>query len=121
MLLIFQVCFFAGIALIILSFVLGNLFDVLGIDGLDLDIDFLGNSIFLPVSPIVFVLFSTVFGGIGWILIDYKPRLNIIFDVLIAAGVGFVICSSVQHFIIRPLKKRRTPVHQVQKSWWGLG
>ena len=103
MLLLFQVCFFAGIALIIISVLLGSLFDIVGIDGFDLD--FGGSSIVLPFSPIVFVLFSAVFGGMGWILWEKVPGLFWILMLLISAATGFAVCFSIQHFIITPLKK----------------
>lgn len=103
MLLLFQVCFFVGIALIIISLLLGSVFDIVGIDGLNLD--FGGSSLALPVSPVVFVLFTAIFGGIGWVLTDYAPGLLGLFIVLIAVVSGIIICFLVQHFIITPLKK----------------
>lgn len=103
MLLLFQVCFVVGIALIVISVLLGSLFDLVGIDGFDLD--FGGSSFVLPVSPIVFVLFSAVFGGLGWLLTDYFPGLFWLFVLLIAIASGVFTCFLVQHFIITPLKK----------------
>lgn len=103
MLLLFQVCFFVGIALIIISLLLGSLFDIAGMDGLNLD--FGGSSLALPVSPIVFVLFTAIFGGIGWLLTDSVPGLLVLFTLLIAIVSGVIICFLVQHFIVTPLKK----------------
>lgn len=113
MLLLFQVCFFVGVALIIISVLLGSLFDIVGIDGFDLD--FGGSSIVLPVSPIVFVLFSAVFGGIGWLLTDYFPGVFWLFVLFIAAAVGVFTCYLVQHFIITPLKRaQNTSTPEIQ-------
>ncbi len=103
MLLLFQVCFFVGIALIILSLLLGSVFDIAGVDGLNLD--FAGSPLALPISPVVAVLFSTIFGGIGWLLTEYVPGLMWIIDLLIAVVAGVIICYLMQHFIVTPLKK----------------
>ena len=63
--LLFEVCFFAGIGLTLVSVILGQFFDFLGVGGLDLgDISL---DIGLPVRPMVYVLFATVFGGMGLI------------------------------------------------------
>jgi len=102
---VFQVCFFIGIGLTLLFFVFGNLFEAIGIDGLDLDLDVFGLDLFLPTSPILYILFSTVFGGVGWILVDSYTTLNIIITVIISAFAGVLISSLVNCFVIKPLKK----------------
>jgi membrane protein implicated in regulation of membrane protease activity len=104
MLLVFQVCFFTGIGLLVISFLFGSLFEAFGIDGLDLDIDFLGNSFFLPFNPILFVLFSTVFGGVGWIFSDYFPALGKLLILLAALSAGILVCMTMSKFLIKPLK-----------------
>lgn len=105
MLLVFQVCFFVGIGLTLLSFVLGNLFEAIGIDGLDLDFDIFGLDFFLPINPTLYILFFTVFGGIGWILVDYFPFVAIIVVIIIALFSGIVVSSLVNYLVIKPLKK----------------
>ncbi len=105
MLIVFQVCFFVGIGLTLISFLLGNLFDAVGIDGLDLDIDFFGNTMFIPVSPVLLELFFLVFGGIGWILIDVNPSLAMFLIILIATAVGLFVSISVYQLVMKPLKK----------------
>ncbi len=105
MLFVFQVCFFVGIGLTVVSFILGNLFEAVGIDGLDLDVDIFGNSVFLPVSPVLFVLFFTVFGGMGWIMVDIWPSLAMFIIVLISISAGLFVSGLVHHFVIKPLKK----------------
>lgn len=103
MLTIYQICFLVGLGLTFLSFLFGSLFDVAGLDGLELDL--LDFDIFLPISPVLFFLFLTVFGGMGWILIDTKTSLLPIFVLLISLIAGIVICESIYHFIMKPLKK----------------
>ncbi len=105
MLIVFQVCFFVGIGLTVISFLLGSFFDAVGIDGLDLDIDFFGNSVFLPVSPILAELLIMVFGGIGWILLDVNPSLPLFFIVIVATAAGIIVSMLVHHLVIKPLKK----------------
>lgn len=105
MLLVFQICFFVGIGLTVISFLLGNLFDAAGIDGLDLDFDFLGNAVFLPVSPILLELFCMVFGGVGWILMDVKSPLPMILIIIGAVIAGSIISFLVYHLVIKPLKR----------------
>jgi membrane protein implicated in regulation of membrane protease activity len=105
MLIVFQVCFFVGIGLIVISFLLGNLFDAIGIDGFDLDIDFLGNTVFIPSSPVLLELFFMVFGGIGWILIDVSPSLAMLLIIPIATAVGLFVSILVYQLVLKPLKK----------------
>lgn len=105
MLTVFQVCFFTGIGLIILSFILGNLLEFFGIDGLDLDFDFLGTDLYIPISPVLFLLFSTVFGGIGWIILLTVPDILPVFTIIISIIAGFVVSLMVDRLVIRPLKK----------------
>ena len=105
MLLIFQVCFFTGVGLTLLSFIFGNLFEAAGIDGLDFDLDLLGFELFLPISPTIIVLFSTVFGGVGWILEVSCPAMVIILILIIAIFSGILISSLVYYLVIKPLKK----------------
>lgn len=105
MLTIYQICFLVGLGLTVLSFLFGSLFDVAGLDGLDLDLDLLDFDIFLPFSPILFFLFLTIFGGMGWILFDTKHSLLPIFVFLISLIAGIVICALIYHFIMKPLKK----------------
>jgi hypothetical protein len=102
---IFQVCFYVGIGLIAISFLFGNLFETLGIDGLDLDFDMFGIDFFLPVSPILYILFSVVFGGVGWILMDSKYALPTILILVIAIGAGIAVSTLLNFLIIKPLKK----------------
>lgn len=105
MLLAFQVCFFVGVGLTLLSLIFGSLFEALGIDGLDIDFDLFGFDFFLPLSPILYILFSTVFGGVGWILIDTFPGMEMVIRIIIAVVVGIIISSLVNQFVMKPLRK----------------
>lgn len=105
MLTIFQVCFFVGIALTVISFLFGHVFEILGVDGLDLDI---GIDLWLPVSPMIYTLFAIVFGGIGTILMKSDTGRPVIFITIIAAASGIIASSLLQKFIITPLKKAQS-------------
>ena len=102
MLLLFQVCFFVGVGLTIISFVLGNLLDFGGFDGFDADFDFSGS--FLPISPSLIVIFITIFGGSGMIMLK-SIHISKILIVLLSVGISFFISLLIQKFIISPLKK----------------
>ncbi|WP_313134575.1 hypothetical protein [Anaerocolumna sp.] len=104
MLTVFQVCFFVGIGLMLLSLIFGNIFEVIGIDGLDLDFD-IGLGIFIPISPILLIFFVTVFGGVGWLILYNFPTLSVILIVLFALAAGIAMSTLMNLFVIRPLKK----------------
>lgn len=120
MLTVFQVCFYVGLGLIVLSFILGNLLEAIGIDGLDLDFDILGIELFIPFSPMLFILFLTVFGGLGWLLIMNASFLTAIPILVISIGVGIVVCSLVYHLVIKPLKKAQNTSAPGEEELIGL-
>lgn len=109
MMVVFQVCFFVGIALAVLSVVLGGLTDFLGIDGADgvdwdLELDSLGIDISLPLNPVIYIVLITVFGGVGMILKTTTGfTAFVILAISLAAGIaaGFAL----YRLVIRPLKK----------------
>lgn len=116
MLTVFQVSFCVGVALIVLSLIFGTIFDFLGIEGLDLDIDFLGNSLFIPLNPTLFILFLTVFGGIGWILTDYVVIFPTIIEVGISVLSGLFVSIVIHLLVLKPLKKaQNTSTPDVQE------
>lgn len=101
MLLLFQVCFIVGVGLTILAFLFGSLFDFLGIDGLDFgSLDFT-----LPLSPMVYILGITVFGGLGWILHIIMPNCPSPLLVVISLAAGILIAGLFYKGIIVPLHK----------------
>lgn len=105
MLTIFQVSLFMGIGLTVLSFVFGNIFNAFGIAGLDFNFKVLGVNIVLPINPILYIIMSTVFGGVGWILIDSYSSLNPFIVILIAIIAGIFVSSLIYYIVIKPLKK----------------
>lgn len=105
MLTVFQVCFFAGIGLIVLSSLLGSLLDVIGVEGLDLDFDIFGIDIYIPINPMLYILFTAVFGGVGWILLKTCPTLIILLIIIISVAAGALVSAIVFFAVIKPLKK----------------
>lgn len=103
MLVLFQVCFFVGLGLALVSFICGHVFSGFGVDGLDFSA--FGMDVSLPLSPIPYILGITVFGGIGWILWKTENPPALVFIILIAAAAGILIAVLFQLFIIKPLKK----------------
>lgn len=102
MLTLFQVCFYVGLGLTILSVIIGNVFDALDFDGFDLDV--FDIDIFLPISPMLCLIFITVFGGSGMLLYNITNGFLVFISMLLA----FAIASGVSFFtykvIILPLK-----------------
>ena len=105
MLTIFQVCFFVGIGLIVLSFLMGNLLDAIGFEGLDLDFDVFGIDIFIPINPMLYILFTAIFGGVGWILTSKFPSFATLLTIIISIIASLLVCSLVFFLVIKPLKK----------------
>lgn len=105
MLTVFQVCFFVGMGCTLVSFFLGHLCGFFGIDGLDLDIEFLGTNLFFPVSPMLYLIFFTVFGGSGWILCNADKPLSLFFIFGIAILMGVGVSCFLYFLVIKPLKK----------------
>lgn len=103
MLRFFQICFLTGTAYTVISFLLGQLFDFVDIDG---DVDFDGDAAGVtvsPLKPIIIVAFTTVLGGIG--IICMKSGLAAVIALLIAAGSGLFIAYIIYRFVVIPLYK----------------
>ena len=58
---IFQISFFVGVGLTLISLVFGNLLDLLHFDTPDIDVDLDGGGGGILFSPLVIVIFLTVF------------------------------------------------------------
>lgn len=109
MLMMFQVCFFVGVGISLISLIVGNIFHITGLDGCDMDVDVdidfdIGHGIFLPISPLVIVLFVTIFGGSGMILIN-SFGIPEIFILLISAVIGMSISLFINRIVFIPLKR----------------
>lgn len=105
MLTVFQICFFMGIGITVLLLAIGKLFHSFDIDGIKLGLHVFGSDIFLPISPILCIIFTTVFGGVGWILVDYYSSLALVIIIMIAIIAGSLISSLVFYIVIKPIKK----------------
>ncbi|MDF2542886.1 MAG: NfeD-like [Herbinix sp.] len=102
-LILFQVCFFTGLGLLLLSFILGNIFDLTGFDGLNIDV--WGAELFLPLNFTLISLWSVVFGGIGWLLCPTQLSNMKVLLFFIAFFTGLAISIVVNILILKPLKK----------------
>ena len=118
MVLLFEICFFVGIGLTLFSLLAGQFSGIIGADGLDLgdiSIDFL-----LPLIPMLYVLFCTVFGGMGLILLKMCPSLSHIIILAIAICTGFIISTVFHRGIIIPLKKAQNTSAPAQEELIGV-
>lgn len=103
MLRFFQICFLTGTAYTVISFLIGQLFDFIDLDGdVDFDGDVTGVTI-SPLKPIIIVAFTTVFGGIG--IISIKAGLAAILALIIAVCSGLFISFIIYKYIVVPLYK----------------
>ncbi len=122
MLTAFQVCFWLGVVVTVVNAVLGAFFDVMDF-GLDLDFDFdlgdlhfdLGN--LLPLTPSLFFLFLTVFGGVG--MLGYT-RLPLPLLLVLAICGGLLLSGLVNHFIVAPLRRISAKESGEQADFVGL-
>ena len=102
---VFQVCFFVGLLLTVLTLILGGVVDFLGIgdmEGLDMDfsLDGLGINFSIPLNPAIYIVLLTVFGGIGMIL-ETSTGLAGIFIILIALAAGILVSMLLYRFVIK--------------------
>lgn len=117
---VFQVCFYVGVGLILLSLIFGSVFEAIGIDGFDIDIDLPGVDFFIPVSPILYILFSVVFGGVGWILIESEHIIPKVLIIIIAIAAGLCASSMLHFLVIKPLKKAQNTSAPTAEELVGL-
>lgn len=116
--LLFTVCFLVGIGLTLLSVVLGHIFDIVGVDGLDI-----GNisiDVGLPTSPMVYVLWITVFGGVGMILQKIAPFLPNVLVCVIAVAVALIIAAGFYRGILLPLRRAQNTSAPAQEELIGV-
>lgn len=110
----FNVCFGVGVGYTIISFIIGEIFDIGNFDG---HIDF-GSSI-SPLKPSVIAAFLTVCGGVGSIMIKYDS-LSGIFIIALSCSIGFVVSYLLYKFIIVPLNKAQNTSAVEKQSLIGL-
>lgn len=103
MVFVFEVCFYAGLLLILISFVLGEFLDFFGVDGLDFDGFDL--NLILPLSPMLLILLMTVFGGTGLTLHRSQLKLPSVVIVLLSLATGYVVAMLINRFVVIPLKR----------------
>lgn len=116
---VFQICFGVGAGFTILSFALGQIFDLLGLDGItdiELDADWFGFGI-SPLKPVVLAAFATVFGGIGMILTN--KGLPFYITIIVALVCGVSIGALMYRFIIVPLHHAQNTSAVAQQSLIG--
>ncbi len=105
MLILFQTCFFTGVLFAVVSFLLGQLFDVGDADG---SIDFeasadLPGLTISPLKPIVIVAFVTVFGGAG--LMSLHSGSSPLMALVTALGAALIVAVVMYYFVVVPLHK----------------
>lgn len=99
----FEICFGVGVVLTIVLFLFGGLFDLFDGD-LDFDLDYFDLHPAIR-SPMLLLIFLTVFGGSGMLLLRMEFILDdwiVICSSLVVAGA---ISSFIQRWIIVPLKR----------------
>lgn len=102
----FYICFYTGVLYTAVSFILGQVFDFMGLDSdVDLDGDFFGFGI-SPLKPIIIAAFVTVFGGIG--IIAEKNNLGDYISLLIALVTALGISFLIFRFILVPLYRHQS-------------
>ena len=99
---LFTSCFIIGVVITVLSFIVGSAFDIAGVDGIDLDVA--GVDINVPLSPVVYLSFLTVFGATGMILTNSSDFSKVVI-LLISAGAGIVVATVLYKGIVLPLKR----------------
>lgn len=112
---IFSVCFFVGVGLTLITMIFGHFLDLIDEDGVDL-FDF---TIGVPTSPIVYMLFSTVFGGTGLILLQLT-NWKIVWILAFAFGIAILISLTFYNLIIVSLRKAQNTSAPDQKDLIGI-
>lgn len=114
----FQTCFWTGTLFAVISFLLGQVFDFIGLDGdVDFDGDLHGMSIF-PLKPVTIIAFLTVFGGIGMMLT--LKGIQVWLVTAVSVTVGIATAWIIYRFIIVPLRKAQNTSALSQRELIGL-
>ncbi len=120
MLTVFQVCFFVGLGLTLISAIVGHVFEFIDIHGMDFHIDIPGIDMHLPLSPTIYVLFLTVFGGIGWICTISDNPFSQTLILIIAIASGITSSYLLFKLVIAPLRKAQNTSTPEESELIGL-
>lgn len=113
----FQICFGVGVVLTVVLFLLGGVLDLFDGD-LDFDLDFLDFNLGIP-SPMLILIFLTVFGGSGMLL--YHPLEAVPVVIVVIAGLlGIALSTFINQGIIKPLKKAQNTSTPEEEEIIGL-
>jgi membrane protein implicated in regulation of membrane protease activity len=82
-----------GLILLVVILLVGEVLESV-IDGLD----------FLPFGPSETVLFTSFFGGVGWVFESYSEIVSMLV-ILIAACIALIVTFVVSIFVLKPLKR----------------
>lgn len=119
MLILFQTCFFTGVLFAIVSFLLGQLFDVGDADG-SVDFDASGDLPGLtisPLKPVVIVAFVTVFGGAGLMALHSGTSSSA--ALIIAVLAALFVSLGMYYFVVVPLYRAQNTSAGSQREMIG--
>ena len=114
----FQICFGVGVVLTVVLFLLGGVLDLFDGD-LDFDLNFLDLSLRIP-SPMLILIFLTVFGGSGMLLLNLSEAVPMIVVVLVAVLIGIAISTFINQAIFKPLKRAQNTSTPEEEELIGL-
>lgn len=100
---VFELCFCVGLIVILVSFLLGQVVNICGLDGLDWSIADV--SLPIPFSPLLVFLFLTIFGGGGMLVQRYVGKRFVVIGIIGVVIVALGICLLIHRYILLPLKK----------------
>lgn len=103
---LFEISFYLGVILTLITFSLGQFFDFLDFDGPDIELDTDGFNFMSFLKPNLIILFITIFGGSG--LIFNQRDYSMAITTVLAVVCGFFGSFILDKFVIRKLKKYET-------------
>ncbi|MDR1540000.1 MAG: NfeD family protein [Clostridiales bacterium] len=109
---LFTICFVVGSGYVVISFLLGEIIDVLDFD---FSFDFLGGV--FPLKPSVIAAFVTVFGGAGLI---FSSIVGNLLALAFAAILGIIVAFLLYRFVIVPLYRAQNTSAADIQSFIGM-
>lgn len=111
---LFEICFYTGLVYAVVSFILGEIFQISNFDSIDLNMDVdIPDVIVSPIRPTVIATFITSFGGVGLMFLKLDKTQGIaLFAAIISA---LIISFAFYKLIIVPLTKAQNssaPSHE---------